>query len=76
MASFRQKTITLKSGEMLIMRSAEPDDAVRLLAYVRAVATETAFFILQADRKHPDVPIRLRRRACPRFPRLSLKRHQ
>ena len=49
MAIFSPKTIELKSGENLILRSVQPDDADRLLTYIRSVAQETPFFILQAD---------------------------
>jgi RimJ/RimL family protein N-acetyltransferase len=49
MTLFPQKTITLKSGEEVIIRSDQPEDADRLLTYIRSVARETSFFILQAD---------------------------
>lgn len=49
MAFYPTKTIDLSSGEKLVIRSAQPDDAERLLAYIRSVAAETTFFILQAD---------------------------
>lgn len=39
----------MRSGENFLIRSAQPDDAQRLLAYIRSVAAETAFFILEAD---------------------------
>jgi RimJ/RimL family protein N-acetyltransferase len=48
MAFFPAKTIDLKSGETAVIRSAQPDDAAGLLAYIRSVAAETTFFILQA----------------------------
>jgi RimJ/RimL family protein N-acetyltransferase len=49
MATLSSKTLDLKSGETVTVRSAQPADAERLLAYIRSVAGETPFFILQAD---------------------------
>jgi RimJ/RimL family protein N-acetyltransferase len=49
MASLVTKTIELKSGEKLTIKSSQPDEAERLLTYIRSVAAETTFFILQAD---------------------------
>jgi RimJ/RimL family protein N-acetyltransferase len=49
MAFYPTKTINLSSGEKIVIRSAQPDDAERLLAYIRSVAAETPFFILEAD---------------------------
>ena len=39
----------MTTGESVTIRSAQPDDAAPLLAYVRSVAAETPFFIMQAD---------------------------
>lgn len=49
MSSIPTRTITLTTGESVTIRSAQPDDATPLLAYVRSVAAETSFFIMQAD---------------------------
>jgi len=49
MASISPKTIDLKSGENVALRSVQSDDMERLLSYIRSVAQETPFFILQAD---------------------------
>ena len=49
MARITAQTITASTGEPVIIRSAQPDDAARLLAYVRSVAAETPFFIMEAD---------------------------
>jgi RimJ/RimL family protein N-acetyltransferase len=49
MASITAKTAKLRSGENLVIRSAQPDDAQRLLAYIQSVARETPFFVLEAD---------------------------
>ncbi len=38
-----------KTGEPFTLRTAEPDDALRMLAYVRAVAKRTSFFIIEPD---------------------------
>jgi RimJ/RimL family protein N-acetyltransferase len=49
MAVVPARTVNLKSGENVVIRSAEADDAERLLAYIRSVAAETTFFVLEAD---------------------------
>jgi RimJ/RimL family protein N-acetyltransferase len=49
MACITTRTITARTGEAVTIRSAQPDDAAPLLAYVRSVAAETSFFIMQAD---------------------------
>jgi hypothetical protein len=49
MACIATRTINLTTGESITIRSAQPDDADRLLAYVRSVAAETPFFIMEAD---------------------------
>jgi RimJ/RimL family protein N-acetyltransferase len=38
-----------KTGEPFRLRSADPDDAERFLAYVREVARNTPFFIMEPD---------------------------
>jgi RimJ/RimL family protein N-acetyltransferase len=49
MACIATRTIALATGETVAIRSAQPDDAARLLAYIRSVAAETPFFVMQAD---------------------------
>jgi RimJ/RimL family protein N-acetyltransferase len=49
MSSILTHTVTARTDEAVTIRSAQPDDAVQLLAYVRSVAAETPFFIMQAD---------------------------
>ncbi len=49
MSSITAKTIASKTGDVFTVRSAVPDDAIRLLTYIRSVAAETSFFIMQAD---------------------------
>jgi RimJ/RimL family protein N-acetyltransferase len=43
------RTITSKAGDAVTIRSAQPADAVTLLAYIRAVAAETQFFVMEPD---------------------------
>ena len=47
MSSITPKTITTKSGEPVTIRSAEPDDAARLIAFVHSVLAESPFFGLK-----------------------------
>jgi RimJ/RimL family protein N-acetyltransferase len=49
MSSITRKTITARNGQLVTIRTAQPDDAAPLLAYVRSVAAETPFFIMEAD---------------------------
>jgi RimJ/RimL family protein N-acetyltransferase len=49
MSSIPTRTITTRTGESVTIRSAQPDDVDRLLAYVRSVAAETPFFIMEPD---------------------------
>jgi RimJ/RimL family protein N-acetyltransferase len=49
MTAIFPKTIDLPSGEKAVLRSVMPDEAQRLLDYVRAVARETPFFVIQED---------------------------
>jgi RimJ/RimL family protein N-acetyltransferase len=49
MGSIIPKAIDLRTGEKILLRSVLPDDAERLLSYVRSVARETPFFVLQPD---------------------------
>jgi len=49
MATIQPKTFTARSGQEFVVRSAQPGDAAALLAYVRAVAEETEFFVGEPD---------------------------
>jgi RimJ/RimL family protein N-acetyltransferase len=49
MTAILSKTIDLPSGGKAVLRSVVPDEAQRLLDYVRSVARETPFFVLQED---------------------------
>ena len=49
MACITPKTITSKSGQPVTIRSAEPDDAAQLIAYVRSVLAESPHFLLEPD---------------------------
>jgi RimJ/RimL family protein N-acetyltransferase len=49
MARVTPRTIVSATGETVTIRSALPDDAIVLLAYVRAVAAETPFLVIEAD---------------------------
>jgi RimJ/RimL family protein N-acetyltransferase len=49
MASIDCKTCTDRTGEQFTIRCAQPDDAEALLAYIRPVAEETEFFVIEPD---------------------------
>jgi len=49
MACITPRTIISAAGETVTIRSAQPDDAAPLLAYVRSVAAETPFLVMEAD---------------------------
>jgi RimJ/RimL family protein N-acetyltransferase len=49
MASIRPKTFTDRTGQEFVIRTAQPDDAETLLAYIRPVAEETEFFVIEPD---------------------------
>jgi RimJ/RimL family protein N-acetyltransferase len=49
MATIQAKTFTARSGQEFVVRSAQPEDAAALLVYIRAVAGETEFFVLEPD---------------------------
>ena len=49
MSSITPKTITTKSGQPVTIRSAEPDDAIQLIAFVHSVLAESPFFGLKPD---------------------------
>jgi len=48
MSSIQPKTIKARTGEEVVIRAAQPEDAAAMLAYIRAVAAETDFFILES----------------------------
>jgi RimJ/RimL family protein N-acetyltransferase len=43
------RPITLKTGELVAIRSAQPDDAAQLIAYVRSVLAESPQVLLEPD---------------------------
>ena len=47
MSSIAPLTITAKSGQPVTIRSAEPDDATRLIVFVHSVLAESPFFGLK-----------------------------
>jgi RimJ/RimL family protein N-acetyltransferase len=49
MASIQSKTFTDRTGQELLIRTAQPDEAGALLAYIRPVAEETEFFVIEPD---------------------------
>ena len=49
MASISPKQFTARTGDPLVIRCAQPHDAANLLAYIRSVAEETEFFVVQPD---------------------------
>jgi RimJ/RimL family protein N-acetyltransferase len=49
MSSIPTRNLTAKSGQRFVIRTAEPCDAAAMLAYIRAVAAETEFFVLEPD---------------------------
>ena len=49
MASIQTKTFIDRIGQQLVIRTAQPDDAETLLAYIRPVAEETEFFVIEPD---------------------------
>jgi hypothetical protein len=55
MAAIERKTLTDRSGQQFTIRSAQPDDAETMLAYIRSVAEETEFFVIQPDEFPPTV---------------------
>jgi RimJ/RimL family protein N-acetyltransferase len=48
-ATIQPKTLTARTGQEFVVRSAQPVDAAALLAYIRPVAEETEFFVLEPD---------------------------
>jgi RimJ/RimL family protein N-acetyltransferase len=49
MGSLPTKSFAAKSGNTFTIRTAKPEDAGAMLAYIRAVAAETEFFVLEPD---------------------------
>jgi RimJ/RimL family protein N-acetyltransferase len=49
MTSISPRTITSRTGDAVTIRLAQPDDAMALLNYIRAVAAETEFFVREPD---------------------------
>ncbi len=49
MSSIQTKTLNARTGQEFTIRTAQTDDAALLLAYIRAVAEETEFFIFEPD---------------------------
>ena len=49
MSSITPKTITTKSGQPVTIRSVQPDDAARLIAFVHSVLPESPFFGTEPD---------------------------
>jgi len=53
MAILEPRLFTTKTGETITFRTARPEDAAAILAYIRSVAEETEFFILEPDEFPP-----------------------
>ena len=49
MGTISPKTIVSKSGHTVTIRSAQPDDATQLIAYIRSVLAESPHFLLESD---------------------------
>jgi RimJ/RimL family protein N-acetyltransferase len=49
MSTIEPKTLTCRTGQQFTIRTAQPADAAALLAYIRPVAMETEFFLLEPD---------------------------
>ena len=49
MSSIAPQTFINRTGQQFTIRTAQPNDAAAMLAYIRLVAGETEFFILQPD---------------------------
>jgi RimJ/RimL family protein N-acetyltransferase len=49
MGSMPTKTFTAKSGKTFVVRTAQTEDAAAMLEYIRAVAAETEFFLIEPD---------------------------
>jgi len=55
MAAIESKSLTDRSGQQFTIRSAQPSDAEAMLEYIRSVAEETEFFVIQPDEFPPTV---------------------
>jgi RimJ/RimL family protein N-acetyltransferase len=49
MGCITARTIASRTGDAVSIRSAQPEDAESLLAYIRAVAAETEFFVMEPN---------------------------
>lgn len=49
MATIQPKTLTGKNGQEFTIRTAQPEDAARLLAYVRYISSEPELTVLEPD---------------------------
>jgi len=49
MSSVEPRIFTCQTGQQVTIRTAQPEDAAALLAYIRPVAMETEFFLLEPD---------------------------
>ena len=55
MASIESKILADQTGQQFTIRTAQADDAEAILAYIRPVAEETEFFVIQPDEFPPTV---------------------
>ncbi|NLS94451.1 MAG: GNAT family N-acetyltransferase [Planctomycetaceae bacterium] len=55
MADIPTTTFTDRTGKEFLIRTAQTADAENLLSYIRAVADETEFFVLESDEFPPTV---------------------
>lgn len=49
MSSIPAKNLATKSGKAFVIRTAQPEDATMLLAYIRCITKEPEFFVLEPD---------------------------
>lgn len=49
MGTSEPRSVAATTGEAVTIRCAQPDEAASLLAYIRSVAQETRFFVIQPD---------------------------
>ena len=52
MGTISPKTIISKSGQPVTIRLAQPDDAARLIVYIRSVLAESPHFLTEPDEFH------------------------
>ena len=55
MSSFDTRTFIDRTGQPFTIRTAQPADAEAVLAYIRSVAKETEFFVIEPDEFPPTV---------------------